>query len=96
MVNNAPLMLGSLAMGMASSYGTMILGRFLIGIGCGTVTVIVPMYLAEISPAELRGTLGTSLGSCAWYTLLSLYGITRLMLCSRINKKANPSPLPHL
>ncbi|KAG0058900.1 hypothetical protein BGZ89_000887 [Linnemannia elongata] len=58
MVNNAPLVLGSLAMGMASSYGTMILGRFLIGIGCGAVTVIVPMYLAEISPAELRGTLG--------------------------------------
>ncbi|KAK3838550.1 MAG: sugar transporter [Linnemannia elongata] len=58
MVNNAPLLLGSLTMGMASSYGTMILGRFLIGIGCGAVTVIVPMYLAEISPAELRGTLG--------------------------------------
>lgn len=62
MVNNAPLVLGSLAMGMASSYGTMILGRFLIGVGCGASTVIVPLYLAEISPAELRGTLGTSLG----------------------------------
>jgi MFS family permease len=62
MVNNAPLVLGSLAMGMASSYGTMILGRFLIGVGCGASTVIVPLYLAEISPAELRGTLGKSLG----------------------------------
>ena len=58
LVNNVPLVLGSLAMGLASSYGSMILGRFLIGIGCGSVTVIVPMYLAEISPAELRGTLG--------------------------------------
>jgi MFS family permease len=60
LVNNVPLVLGSLAMGMASSYGTMIVGRFLIGLGCGTVTVIVPMYLAEISPAELRGSLGKS------------------------------------
>ncbi|KAF9127155.1 hypothetical protein BGW39_006079 [Mortierella sp. 14UC] len=58
LVNNVPLVLGSLAMGMASSYGAMILGRFLVGLGCGAVTVIVPMYLAEISPAELRGTLG--------------------------------------
>ncbi|KAF9927054.1 hypothetical protein FBU30_003516 [Linnemannia zychae] len=58
MVNNAPLVLGSLMMALASSYGTMVLGRFLIGVGCGCVTVIVPMYLAEVSPAELRGTLG--------------------------------------
>ncbi|KAF9087348.1 Solute carrier 2, facilitated glucose transporter member 4, partial [Mortierella sp. GBA35] len=29
LVNNASLVLGSLAMGMASSYGTMIVGRFL-------------------------------------------------------------------
>ncbi|KAF9114729.1 hypothetical protein BGX27_009953, partial [Mortierella sp. AM989] len=57
MLNNASLAIGSLAMGCASKYTTMIFGRFLIGIGCGAVTVIVPMYLAEISPPELRGTL---------------------------------------
>ncbi|KAI1320405.1 hypothetical protein EDD11_001208 [Mortierella claussenii] len=45
-------------MGCASTYRTMLLGRFLVGIGSGAVTVIVPMYLAEIAPPELRGSLG--------------------------------------
>jgi len=58
MVNNASLLIGSLVMGGASSYSAMLLGRFLIGVGCGAVTVIVPMYIAEISPPDLRGTLG--------------------------------------
>ncbi|KAF9194686.1 hypothetical protein BGZ51_008617, partial [Haplosporangium sp. Z 767] len=58
MVNNASLSIGSVIMGCASTYGAMLFGRFLIGIGCGAVTVIVPMYLAEVSPPELRGTLG--------------------------------------
>ncbi|KAG0205838.1 transcription factor TFIIIB subunit brf1 [Mortierella sp. GBA30] len=58
MVNNVSLSIGSLIMGCASSYMAMLLGRFLIGLGCGVVTVIVPMYLAEVSPPELRGTLG--------------------------------------
>ncbi|KAF9332982.1 hypothetical protein BG006_004111 [Podila minutissima] len=58
MANNASLALGSLIMGCASTYSAMLVGRFLIGVGCGAVTVIVPMYLAEVSPPELRGTLG--------------------------------------
>jgi MFS family permease len=58
MGNNASLLIGSLIMGGASSYSAMLLGRFLIGVGCGAVTVIVPMYIAEISPPDLRGSLG--------------------------------------
>ncbi|KAF9904478.1 hypothetical protein BX616_001279 [Lobosporangium transversale] len=60
MLNNVSLLLGSLIMGCASAYTTMLVGRFLIGIGCGNVTVIVPMYLAEVSPPELRGSLGVT------------------------------------
>ncbi|KAF9970478.1 hypothetical protein BGZ73_006804 [Actinomortierella ambigua] len=59
MANNMFLLVGSILMGQAGSFGTMVFGRFLIGIGCGNFTVIVPLYLAEISPSELRGTLGT-------------------------------------
>ncbi|KAG0236288.1 hypothetical protein BGW42_003700 [Actinomortierella wolfii] len=59
LANNAFMLLGSLLMGNAGTYGQMLFGRFLIGIGCGNFTVIVPLYLAEISPPELRGTLGT-------------------------------------
>ncbi|KAG0306053.1 hypothetical protein BGZ98_003040 [Dissophora globulifera] len=58
LLNNASLLLGSIMMGCASSYTAMLVGRFLIGIGCGAVTVIVPMFLAEVSPPELRGSLG--------------------------------------
>ncbi|KAF9427240.1 hypothetical protein BGZ94_005255 [Podila epigama] len=58
MLNNASLATGSLIMGSASTYGAMLAGRFLIGLGCGAVTVIVPLFLAEVSPPELRGTLG--------------------------------------
>ncbi|KAG0225454.1 sugar transporter [Mortierella sp. GBAus27b] len=58
LLNNGPLLVGSALMGCASTYMGMLVGRFLVGIGCGAATVIVPMYLAEVSPPELRGSLG--------------------------------------
>ena len=39
--------------------GLLIIGRAVTGIACGGATVVVPIYLGEISPAHLRGTLGT-------------------------------------
>ena len=35
------------------------IGRLLVGIKCGTANCIVPMFLAEIVPCNLRGTLTT-------------------------------------
>ncbi|ORX78809.1 general substrate transporter [Anaeromyces robustus] len=37
---------------------TLCLGRFVSGIGAGIATTISPLYIAEISPKEIRGTLG--------------------------------------
>ena len=37
----------------------LVAGRFIAGIGCGIGTVAVPMYLGEIAPPNLRGTLGS-------------------------------------
>ncbi|RDY08092.1 Plastidic glucose transporter 4, partial [Mucuna pruriens] len=42
-----------------SSVQTMIIGRLLAGIGIGVTSAIVPLYISEISPTEIRGALGS-------------------------------------
>ncbi len=41
---------------MANSVPTLIAGRFLVGCGIGLTSVGAPMYIAEVSPARIRGT----------------------------------------
>lgn len=43
---------------MANSVEMLILGRLLVGLASGLTTATLPMYLAEIAPLVLRGTLG--------------------------------------
>jgi len=52
-----PLALGTLVCGAANSLWTMMLGRFITGAGIGASTQIVPVYLSEVSPPGLRGTV---------------------------------------
>ncbi|CAF4170851.1 unnamed protein product [Rotaria sp. Silwood2] len=42
------------------SYELLIGGRFLIGLACGYGSSVAPTYINEISPRNLRGTLGAS------------------------------------
>ncbi|KAK3876034.1 hypothetical protein Pcinc_019141 [Petrolisthes cinctipes] len=44
---------------MVNSFEMLILGRLVIGINCGLNTSLVPMYISEIAPLNLRGGLGT-------------------------------------
>ena len=44
----------------ADTYLLLIFGRFLIGLNAGLNAGIAPMYLSEISPVALRGTVGTA------------------------------------
>lgn len=41
------------------SVEVMLAARFIVGAAAGTTTAVLGMYLAEISPSELRGTLAT-------------------------------------
>ena len=54
---SAPLALGTMLSGLAPNAATMIAGRFICGLGVGASSQIVPLYLSEIAPPALRGTL---------------------------------------
>ena len=43
----------------ASTYEILIIGRFFIGIACGLFTGLVPLYITEVAPVNIRGGLGT-------------------------------------
>ncbi|XP_034254156.1 glucose transporter type 1 isoform X6 [Thrips palmi] len=62
LLNNVMGVGGACLMGfakLAHSYELLFLGRFLIGVNCGLNTSLVPMYITEIAPLNLRGGLGT-------------------------------------
>lgn len=61
-MNNVLGIVGACLMGTtkwANSYEMLFFGRFIIGINCGLNTSLVPMYISEIAPLNLRGGLGT-------------------------------------
>jgi MFS transporter, SP family, solute carrier family 2 (myo-inositol transporter), member 13 len=51
---------GSLLMGLAATLPAVILGRFLVGLGVGVASVIVPVFLAECSELSCRAELVTA------------------------------------
>ena len=53
------LAVSALGSGLAGSVWTLILWRLLGGVGVGIASVIAPAYIAEISPAHIRGRLGS-------------------------------------
>ncbi|CAO1339830.1 unnamed protein product [Diamesa serratosioi] len=62
LLNNILGISGACLMGFTKfthSYEMLFLGRFIIGVNCGLNTSLVPMYISEIAPLNLRGGLGT-------------------------------------
>ncbi|KAI3948903.1 hypothetical protein MKX01_022317 [Papaver californicum] len=61
-----PLILGAIISAQAHSLDEILLGRFLVGLGIGVNTVLVPIYISEISPTRYRGSLGAlcQIGTC--------------------------------
>ncbi|KAG8744132.1 hypothetical protein FRC10_010701 [Ceratobasidium sp. 414] len=52
------LIIGSLLMSIANSLSVLVIGRLLIGLGCGIGICFVPIYLAEVSPPAIQGRIG--------------------------------------
>ncbi len=50
-------MVSSVLMGWSSSYSMLIFWRIVAGIGVGAASMLSPLYIAEISPAEIRGRM---------------------------------------
>ena len=53
--------LGSIMMMKAPSIGWLMAGRVIVGVGVGVAAQIVPLYLSEVAPVEIRGlTISTN------------------------------------
>ncbi|SCU96872.1 LAMI_0F08042g1_1 [Lachancea mirantina] len=51
--------LGSAVLFQANSFWELVAGRCIVGISCGSAIVVTPLFINEISPNALRGSLGS-------------------------------------
>lgn len=65
-LDTIPLILGAIVSAQAHSLNEILFGRFLVGLGIGVNTVLVPIYISEVAPTNFRGLLGTfsQIGTC--------------------------------
>jgi len=50
-------MISSVLMGWASGYSSLIFWRIIAGLGVGAASMLSPLYIAEVSPASIRGRM---------------------------------------
>lgn len=50
-------MVSSVLMGWASGYSSLIFWRIIAGLGVGAASMLSPLYIAEVSPASIRGRM---------------------------------------
>ncbi|CAI2366912.1 unnamed protein product [Moneuplotes crassus] len=57
LVADAAFCTGCVIMAFTPSIFILVVGRFVVGIGVGVAAMVVPVYIAEISPKNIRGVL---------------------------------------
>lgn len=56
---DAFFVLGSVLQAVAHNMGTMVAGRWIIGLGVGMASCVCPLLISELAPTHLRGRLVT-------------------------------------
>ncbi|XP_054437913.1 solute carrier family 2, facilitated glucose transporter member 9 isoform X2 [Pteronotus mesoamericanus] len=84
LVNNIFAISAALLMACALQAGAfemLVLGRFIMGVDGGIALSVLPMYLSEISPKEIRGSLGqvTAILICVGVFVGQLLGLPELL-----------------
>ncbi|KAI8142196.1 hypothetical protein BJV82DRAFT_669859 [Fennellomyces sp. T-0311] len=51
--------IGSVVLSAAQSYGSLVTGRLIVGLGVGIASMIIPVYISEVAPKKYRGQLST-------------------------------------
>lgn len=59
LIHNGIFFVGSTMNGLANDFETLILGRFIAGIGAGSALVVTSLVINEISPPSYKGFLGS-------------------------------------
>lgn len=69
----------SIATALAFSFTSFVTARFLGGLAVGGVSLLSPMYAAEVSPASIRGRMGTLYQLSIIVGIIVSYGINYLL-----------------
>jgi MFS family permease len=64
---------GAVISALAQDVGTLLIGRFLVGLAIGVASMLSPLYLAEISPAGDRGAVVSLNQLCITGGILASY-----------------------
>lgn len=67
---------GAIIQTASHNYGTLVAGRFIGGIGVGTLAMGAPLYISEVAPPNLRGSLLVLEAICIVIGAIIAYWIT--------------------
>ncbi|XP_072048306.1 solute carrier family 2, facilitated glucose transporter member 5-like [Amphiura filiformis] len=92
-VNNVFSIIASIMFGVslvANNYEMIMIARIIYGFYAGTAVTVVPLYLSEISPVNLRGAIGTL------HQLMITLGIFTSQVCKAgVSQGSVQGPLSH-
>lgn len=77
--------IGSVMCGYAASAGWLIASRIIIGIAVGMISFVAPIYLSEIAPEKIRGTLVSLYQLALTAGILLSYLVNRIFANTELN-----------